>query len=136
VDAVATDHAPHHADEKELEFDRAAFGITGLETAVGLAFDRLVRGGLITLERFVELFSTGPARVFRLEGRGTLRPGSHGDVTILDPGRRWTFNASRSRSRSRNTPFDGWTFQGAPVATFVGGRLVYVREERGAAATG
>jgi dihydroorotase len=136
VDAVATDHAPHHADEKELEFDRAAFGITGLETAVGLAFDRLVHGGLITLERFVELFSTGPARVFRLEGRGTLRPGSHGDVTILDPDRRWTFDASRSRSRSRNTPFDGWTFQGAPVATFVGGRLVYVREERGAAATG
>jgi dihydroorotase len=136
VDAVATDHAPHHADEKELEFDRAAFGITGLETAVGLAFDRLVHGGLITLERLVELFSTGPARIFRLEGRGTLRPGSHGDVTILDPDQRWTFQASRSRSKSRNTPFDGRTFHGAAVATVVGGRLVYVREDRGAAASG
>ncbi|HWS85786.1 MAG TPA: dihydroorotase [Pyrinomonadaceae bacterium] len=136
VDAVATDHAPHHLDEKELEFDRAAFGITGLETAVGLAFDRLVHPGLITLERLVELFSVNPARVFRLGGRGTLRPGAHGDVTILDPDRRWTFDASRSKSRSRNTPFDGHTFHGAPVATIVAGRLVYVREGRGAAASG
>ncbi|HEX8147569.1 MAG TPA: dihydroorotase [Pyrinomonadaceae bacterium] len=136
VDAIATDHAPHHADEKELEFDRAAFGITGLETAVGLAFDRLVHGGLITLERLVELFSVNPARIFRLEGRGTLRPGAHGDVTILDPELRWTFDASRSKSRSRNTPFDGHAFHGAAVAAVVGGRLVYVREGRGAAATG
>ena len=136
VDAIATDHAPHHSDEKELEFDRAAFGITGLETAVGLAFDRLVHGGLITLERLVELFSTGPARIFRLGGRGTLRTGSHGDVTILDPDRRWTFDASRSKSKSRNTPFDGQTFHGAAVATIVGGRLVYAREGRGAAASG
>ena len=129
VDAVATDHAPHHADEKELEFDHAAFGITGLETAVGLALDRLVHGGIITLERLVELFSTNPARIFRLEGRGTLRPGAWGDVTVLDTELRWTFDASRSRSKSRNTPFDGWTFQGAPVATVVGGRIVYRREE-------
>ncbi|MET0648149.1 MAG: dihydroorotase [Pyrinomonadaceae bacterium] len=136
VDAIATDHAPHHLDEKELEFDRAAFGITGLETAVGLAFERLVHGGLITLERLVELFSVNPARVFRLEGRGTLRPGAHGDVTVLDPDLRWTFDAARSKSRSRNTPFDGWTFHGAAVATVVGGRLVYVREGREAAAAG
>ena len=129
VDAVATDHAPHHADEKELEFDQAAFGITGLETAVGLALDRLVRGGLITLERLVELFSTNPARIFRLEGRGTLRPGAWGDVTVLDPELRWTFDASRSKSRSRNTPFGGWAFQGAAVATVVGGRVVFRREE-------
>ena len=129
VDAVATDHAPHHADEKELEFDHAAFGITGLETAVGLALDRLVHGGIITLERLVELFSTNPARIFRLEGRGTLRPGAWGDVTVLDTELRWTFDASRSRSKSRNTPFNGWTFQGAPVATVVGGRIVYRREE-------
>jgi dihydroorotase len=134
IDAVATDHAPHHLDEKELEFDRAAFGITGLETAVGLAFDRLVHGGLITIERLVELFSVNPARVFRLEGRGTLRPGAHGDVTILDPELRWTFDASRSKSRSRNTPFDGHNFHGAPVATVVAGRVVYVREGRGVAA--
>ena len=129
IDAVATDHAPHHADEKELEFDRAAFGITGLETAVGLAFERLVHPGLITLERLVELFSVNPARIFRLEGRGTLRPGAHGDVTILDPDGRWTFEASRSKSRSRNTPFDGYTLHGAPVATIVSGRIVYRREE-------
>ncbi|HJQ33593.1 MAG TPA: dihydroorotase [Pyrinomonadaceae bacterium] len=129
VDAVATDHAPHHADEKELEFDHAAFGITGLETAVGLALERLVHGGRVTLERLVELFSTNPARVFRLEGRGTLSPGSHGDVTVLDPELRWTFDASRSKSKSRNTPFHGWTFHGAPVATIVAGRLVYRREE-------
>jgi dihydroorotase len=136
VDAVATDHAPHHADEKELEFDHAAFGITGLETAVGLALDRLVHGGRVTLERLVELFSVNPARIFRLEGRGTLRPGAWGDVTVLDPELRWTFDASRSKSKSRNTPFDGWTFRGAAVATVVGGRLVYVREGREAAALG
>jgi dihydroorotase len=129
VDAIATDHAPHHADEKELEFDRAAFGITGLETAVGLALDRLVHGGLITLERLIELFSVNPARIFRLEGRGTLRPGAHGDVTILDPDLRWTFDAARSKSRSRNTPFHGHTFHGAPVATVVAGRVVFRREE-------
>ena len=136
VDAIATDHAPHHLDEKELEFDHAAFGITGLETAVGLALDRLVHGGRITLERLVELFSTNPARIFRLEGRGTLRPGAWGDVTILDPDLRWTFDASRSKSKSRNTPFDGWTMRGAAVATVVGGRVVYVREGREAAAAG
>jgi dihydroorotase len=129
VDAIATDHAPHHRDEKELEFDHAAFGITGLETAVGLALDRLVHGGRVSLERLVELFSTNPARVFRLEGRGTLRPGSYGDVTVLDPELRWTFDASRSKSKSRNTPFDRWTFQGAAVATVVAGRVVYRREE-------
>src|ERR687890_275799 len=129
VDAIATDHAPHHRDEKELEFDHAAFGITGLETAVGLALDRLVHGGRVTLERLVELFSVNPARIFRLEGRGTLRPGAWGDVTVLDPELRWTFDASRSKSKSRNTPFHGWTFQGGAVATIVGGRVVYRREE-------
>jgi dihydroorotase len=135
VDAIATDHAPHHLDEKELEFDHAAFGITGLETAVGLALDRLVHGGRVTLERLVELFSTNPARIFRLEGRGTLRPGAWGDVTVLDPDLRWTFDASRSKSKSRNTPFDGWTFRGAAVATVVGGRVVY-RRDKALTATG
>jgi dihydroorotase len=129
IDAIATDHAPHHADEKELEFDQAAFGITGLETAVGLALERLVHGGHMGLERLVELFSTNPARIFRLEGRGTLRSGAWGDVTILDPDFRWTFDASRSKSKSRNTPFDGWTLRGAAVATIVAGRVVYRREE-------
>ena len=128
VDAIATDHAPHHRDEKELEFDHAAFGINGLETAVGLALERLVRPGLIGLERLVELCAVNPARIFKLEGRGTLRPGAFGDVTILDPDRRWTFHASDSKSKSRNTPFDGWTFHGAAVATIVAGRVVYRRE--------
>lgn len=129
VDAIATDHAPHHADEKALEFDHAPFGITGLETAVGLALDRLVHGGRVGLERLVELFSVNPARIFRLEGRGTLKPGAWGDVTVLDPELRWTFDASRSKSKSRNTPFDGYTFQGAAVAAIVSGRVVYKREQ-------
>ncbi|HEX3560129.1 MAG TPA: dihydroorotase [Pyrinomonadaceae bacterium] len=128
VDAIATDHAPHHADEKALEFDHAPFGITGLETAVGLALERLVHHGHIGLERLVELFSTNPARIFSLADRGTLRPGAWGDVTVLDPDLRWTFDATRSRSKSRNTPFDGWTLQGAAVATIVAGRVVYRRE--------
>lgn len=125
IDAIATDHAPHHADEKALEFDQAPNGITGLETAVGLALDRLVHRGVIDLARLVELFSTNPARILKLEGRGSLRPGSHADVTILDPDTRWTFQASLSKSKSRNTPFDGWTFQGAPVASIVSGRIVH-----------
>lgn len=133
IDAIATDHAPHHADEKALEFDHAPFGITGLETAVGLALERLVHGGLINLERLIELFSVGPARVFRLEDRGTLRAGAHGDVTILDPDLNWTFDAARSKSKSRNTPFDGWTMRGGAVATIVGGRVVYGREVKSAA---
>ena len=134
VDAIATDHAPHHSDEKDLEYDQAPFGITGLETAVGLALDLLVRRGVIGLERLVELCSVNPARIFRLDGRGSLRPGSWGDVTILDPGLRWTFDVKRSKSKSRNTPFDGWTMRGAAVATVVAGRIVYRREEKRAAA--
>jgi dihydroorotase len=129
IDAIATDHAPHHADEKALEFDHAPFGITGLETAVGLALDRLVHNGRISLERLVELFSVNPARIFRLEGRGTLRAGAWGDVTILDPDLKWTFDASRSKSKSRNTPFDGWTLRGAAVASVVAGRVVYRKEQ-------
>ncbi|HKG14726.1 MAG TPA: dihydroorotase [Pyrinomonadaceae bacterium] len=128
VDAIATDHAPHHSDEKALEFDHAPFGIVGLETAVGLALDRLVHGGRVGLERLVELFSVNPARIFRLEDRGTLKVGAWGDVTVLDPELRWTFDASRSKSKCRNTPFDGYTFQGAAVATIVAGRVVYKRE--------
>jgi dihydroorotase len=125
IDAIATDHAPHHADEKMIEYDCAAFGITGLETAIGLAFERLVHTGVISLQRLVELCSTNPARIFKLEGRGTLKAGAHADVTILDAERTWTFDAAHSKSKSRNTPFDGWTFRGAAVCTIVGGRIVY-----------
>ncbi len=127
IDAIATDHAPHHADEKALEYDRAPFGITGLETGVGLSFIELVHTGLIDLVRLIELFSTNPAKIFRLAGRGTLRPGSSADVTILDPTLDWTYFNADSRSKSKNSPYDGRKFHGAAVATIVGGRIVYQR---------
>ncbi len=128
IDAIATDHAPQHADEKGLEFDQAPFGIIGLETAVGLAFE-LVHKGLIDLARLVELCSTNPARVFALEDRGTLARNAHADVTILDPAYQWTFDVKASKSKSRNTPFDGRAMTGAAVATIVGGRLVYLNPD-------
>src|SRR6266853_1998362 len=131
IDIIATDHAPHHADEKALEYDQAPFGIVGLETAVGLAFDRLVNEGVISLERLVELCSTNPARIFSLEDRGSLRAGSRADLTILDPEFAWAFDVSRSKSKSRNTPFDGHSFHGAAVATLVAGRVAYLHPDYG-----
>lgn len=128
IDAIATDHAPHHADEKALEFDQAPFGITGLETAIGLAFD-LVHNGLLDLERVVQMCSTNPARIFSLTDRGSLRAGAHADITVLDPQLEWIFDVSRSKSKSRNTPFHGRSMQGAAVATIVGGRLVYLHPD-------
>lgn len=128
IDAIATDHAPHHADEKELEFDQAPFGITGLETAVGLAFD-LVNRGVIDIERLVSLCSTNPARIFNLKERGSFVENAHADITILDPACEWTFDVSTSKSKSRNTPFHGRTMTGAAVATIVGGRLVYLNPD-------
>jgi dihydroorotase len=125
VDAIATDHAPHAPHEKIIEFERAAFGITGLETALGLAITTLHSRQKISLARIVELFTSGPARVVDLRGRGTLLRGSHADVTIFDPKKRWTFDAAKSRSKSHNTPFDGWQMTGKVVATVVGGRVVY-----------
>ena len=125
ADAIATDHAPHATHEKEMEFERAAFGITGLETAVGLAITRLHGGKRIPLARIVELFTAGPARCFDLRGRGSLVRGSLADVTIFDPKKKWTFDAAKSRSKSKNTPFDGWQLTGKVVATIVGGTLVY-----------
>jgi len=129
IDAIATDHAPHHLDEKSLEYDQAPFGITGLETAIGLTLDRLVHTGIIGLDRLIELCAVNPARIFNLKDRGTLRKGAWGDVTIFDPDLRWTFDVAQSKSKSRNTPFDGWTFQGAVVATIVAGRVVYRRAQ-------
>lgn len=125
VDAIATDHAPHALHEKIIEFERALFGVTGLETALGLAITRLHREHKIPLTRIVELFTAGPARVVDLRGRGTLVRGSYADVTIFDPKKRWTFDAAKSRSKSHNTPFDGWQLTGKVVATIVGGRVVY-----------
>jgi dihydroorotase len=125
VDAIASDHAPHAPHEKIIEFERAAFGITGLETALGLAITVLYSREKISLARIVELFASGPARVVDLRGRGTLLRGSHADVTILDPKKRWTFDVAKSRSKSHNSPFDGWQLTGKVVATVVGGRIVY-----------
>jgi dihydroorotase len=131
IDAIASDHAPHHADEKDLEYDQAPFGIVGLETAIGLAFDRLVHQGIISLERLIELCATNPARILRLADCGTLRTGARADLTILDPEITWTFKAAESKSKSRNTPFDGYRFRGGAVATVVGGRIVYLHRDYG-----
>lgn len=125
VDAIATDHAPHALHEKQVEFERAAFGITGLETALALAITKLHREHKIPLMRIVELFTSGPARVFDLRGRGSLAKGNHADVTIFDPKKRWTFEAAKSRSLSRNTPFDGWQLTGKVMATIVGGKILH-----------
>lgn len=125
VDAIATDHAPHASHEKQVEFERAAFGITGLETALGLAITKLHREHKIPLARIVELFTAGPARVFALRACGSLARGNHADVTIFDPKKRWTFDVSKSRSLSRNSPFDGCQLTGKVVATIVGGRVVH-----------
>jgi dihydroorotase len=125
VDAIATDHAPHAAHEKQMEFERAAFGITGLETALALAITKLHLGARVPLSRIVELFTAGPARCFDLRGRGSLVKGSIADVTLFDPKKMWTFDAAKSFSKSKNTPFDGWRLTGKVVATVVGGRVAY-----------
>jgi dihydroorotase len=127
IDAIATDHAPHHDDDKEVEFDAAPFGVVGLETAAAVVFDRLVAPGRLPLARFAELFSAGPARAFGLPG-GTLAPGSPADVTLFDPRRRWTVDPTQFVSLGRSTPFAGWELVGAPAATVVGGRVVWRRE--------
>ena len=124
VDAIATDHAPHHADEKMVEFDRAPFGITGLETAVPLVFDRLVHAGRIGVKRAIELLSSNPARALNLPG-GTLADGAAADIVVIDPDRRVTIDAGRHVSKSRNTPFNGWELRGAVAYTLVGGRIVH-----------
>ena len=124
VDVIATDHAPHHADEKMVEFDRAPFGIVGLETAVSLVFDRLVHAGRLSVRRAIELLSTNAARVMKIPG-GTLAEGLPADVTIIDPDRTVTVDAAALRSRSKNTPFHGWTLRGGVMMTMVGGRIVH-----------
>ncbi len=125
IDAIATDHAPHAFHEKQVEFERAAFGITGLETALPIAITVLHRHFNLPLHRIVELLSSNPAKIFHLNGRGTLAKGAHADVTIFDPKKMWIFNATESRSKSRNTPFDGWGFTGCVVTTIAGGKIVY-----------
>ena len=127
ITAIANDHAPHAGSEKMQEFERCPFGIIGFETAIGLALEHLVHTNKLTLARMVELFTTGPDSVMRL-GRGTLATGAPGDVTIFSTGLAWTYDVNQSPSRSRNSPFDGHTFRGGPVATVVGGKLVWRRD--------
>jgi dihydroorotase len=128
VDVIATDHAPHHYDEKQVEFDHAPFGITGLETAVSLCFDRLVHAGVLTVSRLIELLSVNPTRILRVSG-GSLSVGAPADISILAPDLAVTVSAARMRSKSKNTPFNGWRLRGGVAATIVGGRTVYKNPE-------
>jgi dihydroorotase len=124
IDVIASDHAPHHINLKMLEFDRAPFGITGLETAVALALTKLQ----LPISRVVELFSINPQKIVKVKQWG-LFEGSTADLTLLDLSRTWTFDVAQSRSKSRNSPFHGWHFKGKAAATIVGGKVVY--EDRG-----
>jgi dihydroorotase len=126
VDAIATDHAPHAGSDKMQEFERCPFGIIGLETAVGLTLAELVHKGHITVNRMVELFTTGPANILKLN-RGALTPGAPADVTIFDLSTEWTYDVQQSFSKSRNSPFHGRTFRGGPLATIVEGEIVWSR---------
>jgi len=125
IDAVATDHAPHTAAEKAAPFDRAPFGMVGLETAVAVLLDRLVGRGVLSLPRLIEMMSTAPARILGLASKGRIAPGADADVTLLDPESESTVDAAAFRSKGRNTPFDGWRLKGRPVMTIVGGRVVF-----------
>lgn len=132
IDAIATDHAPHHADDKAVEFDKAPFGVIGLETALPIVLDRLLHTGLIPMRRVVELLATNPARILGLPG-GSLAPGAPADITVLAPDAPTRLRADAFRSLARNTPFDGWELRGAVAAVFLGGRAAYVNEQVAAA---
>lgn len=127
IDAIATDHAPHPGAEKMQEFERCPFGIIGLETALGLALERLYHPGRLGLPQLVQLFTTNPARILSLS-RGTLQPGAMGDVTIFGLDHEWTYDVNQSPSKSRNTPFSGHVFRGGPLATVVSGQIVWRRD--------
>ncbi len=123
VDAIATDHAPHEPALKDVEFDKAPFGILGFETAIALSLEQLVHSGRLSLMRMVELFTTGPARVLGVERR--IAVGQPADLTIFSTTHEWTYNVNQSPSKSRNSPFDARTFKGAPMATIVAGRIIH-----------
>lgn len=123
IDAIATDHAPHHLDEKNVEFNIAMNGVVGLETSLPLSL-QLVRDGVIDLNRMVELLTCGPAQTLNLPV-GTLEVGAPADVTVIDPELKWTLNAQQLASKSKNTPFDGWELQGAAVYTLLNGEIAY-----------
>jgi len=128
VDAIATDHAPHAVHEKEVEFENAPNGITGLETAFGLCLHWLHKEWKMPLGRVLSLLSAQPAALLNLKGRGTLAVGSFADVVIFDPRAEWTYNARQTKSKSRNTPFDGWKMQGKVRWTISEGRIAYKSE--------
>ena len=121
IDVIATDHAPHAMDEKSVEFDHAPFGIVGLETAVGLVF-KLVHEGVLSMSEAVRKLSFNPASILKIN-KGTLSVGADADITIIDPNVEWTVDSSQFKSKSRNTPFEGWKLKGRAVQTIVGGRL-------------
>jgi len=123
VDAIATDHAPHEPALKDVEFDKAPFGILGFETAIALTLEQLVHSGRLSLMRMVELFTTGPASVLGIERK--LAPNQPADLTIFSTTHEWTYDVKQSPSKSRNSPFDARTFKGAPIATIVAGRIIY-----------
>jgi dihydroorotase len=125
ADCIATDHAPHAAHEKEQEFERAPNGITGLETALALALRMLHKGQGLSLSRIISLMSTTPAEIVALAGRGALTVGHYADVVIFDAGEQWLYDAKSTRSKSRNTPFDGAEMLGRVRATICEGRIVY-----------
>jgi len=125
LDVIATDHAPHTFDDKRVEFDNAAFGISGLETAFALGFTQLVKTGKLTLKQLLYRMIVGPARVIRLKSKGSLQPGSDADVVILDAEKPWTVNVKEFVSKGKNSPFDGWQLQGVVEKTIVGGRVVF-----------
>ena len=125
VDAIATDHAPHAQHEKEVEFEHAPNGITGLETALGLCLRWLHREWRLPLGRVLSLLSAQPAALLNLKGRGTLAVGSYADVVVFDPKAEWTYRAAETKSKSKNTPFDGWTMQGKIRWTICEGRVAF-----------
>jgi len=125
VDAIATDHAPHAPDEKDVEFDKAPFGINGLETAVSLILDRLVNKNIISLKRFIELISTNPARILGLKNKGKIEIGADADLTILNLYQEIIVNIDNFKSKSKNNPFHNWKLKGAPAITIVGGKKAY-----------
>jgi dihydroorotase len=131
IDVIATDHAPHTAEEKARGFDRAPFGVVGLETAVSLVLDRLVRTDIISLGRFVELLAANPARLLNLAGKGLIAAGADADLTVLDLGLAITVDKDRFESKGRNTPFNGWKLRGSVAMTIVGGRVAFPFDGQG-----
>jgi dihydroorotase len=125
IDAFATDHAPHTPDDKDVELDKAPFGINGLETAVPLLLDRLVNKNILSLDKFIAMISTNPARILGLDNKGKISVGCDADLTILKLKKDVTVDTSQFLSKSRNSPFNGWKLKGAPVMTIVGGKIVY-----------